>query len=132
MGMTLASFALLVPDYDAAIAFFVKGMGFDLLEDRPQPSPSNPGKRWVRVGSAGSVSILLAQAVGAQVDQIGKQGGGRVWLFLHTDDFDRDQARLVAEGARFEEEPRHEPYGTVAVFCDPWGNRWDLIQPASA
>lgn len=198
--MRLALVALLVPSYEAGLAFFVEGLGWDLLED----SDHGGGKRWIRVapraalpetaqpgagtamspncpptaatqtdapikpkpnsppshsapkgarrqtpstsGQTGTAleapqtdtapspqepqtQFLLARAVGEQRAAIGNQGGGRVWLFLHTDDFARDAARLSAAGAVFEEDPRHEPYGTVAVFRDPFGNRWDLIQP---
>lgn len=126
MGLTLAAFAFLVPEYDAGIAFFRDTLGFELKED----TDMGGGKRWVRVGRPGhSTEILLARAVGNQRDTIGQQGGGRVWLFLHTDDFARDHAAFTAKGVIFEEAPRHEPYGTVAVFRDPWGNRWDLIEP---
>lgn len=121
----LALLSLLVPDYDAGIDFFVNALGWELLED----SDHGDGKRWVRVAPAGAqTQFLLAKAVGAQRDHIGKQGGGRVWLFLETDDFASDHARMVASGVHFEEAPRTEPYGTVAVFQDPFGNRWDLIQ----
>lgn len=126
MGLTLAAFAFLVPEYDAGIAFFRDTLGFELKED----TDMGGGKRWVRVGRPGhTTEILLARAVGNQRDTIGQQGGGRVWLFLHTDDFARDHADFTAKGVIFEEAPRHEPYGTVAVFRDPWGNRWDLIEP---
>ncbi|MBP0481160.1 VOC family protein [Sagittula salina] len=127
MSMTLSAFAFLVPEYDAGIAFFTETLGFDLLED----TTMGPEKRWVRVGRDGQTPILIARAVGAQRDHIGQQGGGRVWLFLTTDDFARDHARMTTQGIVFEEDPRHEPYGTVAVFRDPWGNRWDLIEPAA-
>lgn len=124
--MRLALIALLVPSYDAGLAFFVEGLGWDLHEDTDRGG----GKRWVRVSPPGAqTQFLLARAVGDQRETIGRQGGGRVWLFLHTDDFARDAARLTAAGAIFEEDPRHEPYGTVAVFRDPFGNRWDLIEP---
>ncbi len=123
--MRLASLAILVPDYDAGIDFFCRQMGFDLLED----TDVGGGKRWVRVALAGAeTSFLLARAVGEQADFVGKQGGGRVWLFLQTDDFARDHAAMSAKGVAFQEAPRAESYGTVAVFADPWGNRWDLIQ----
>lgn len=123
----IAAVALVVPDYDAAIRFFVDGLGFRLTEDILQGR-----KRWVTVEPAGGgLRLVLAQAEGAaQTQAIGNQAGGRVWLFLHTDDFARDQARMQAAGVIFEEAPRVEPYGTVAVWRDPWGNRWDLIQPA--
>ncbi|MEJ6398404.1 VOC family protein [Yoonia sp. 208BN28-4] len=121
----LALIALLVPDYDAGIAFFCDTMGWDLLED----SDHGNGKRWVRVAPKGAqTAFLLARAVGDQAAAIGNQGGGRVWLFLQTDDFARDHAAMTAKGVTFEEAPRHEPYGTVAVFRDPFENRWDLIQ----
>jgi catechol 2,3-dioxygenase-like lactoylglutathione lyase family enzyme len=123
--MHLALISILVPTYEAGIAFFAGQLGFDLLEDTDQ----GDGKRWVRVAPRGAqTSFLLAQAKGDQADFIGKQGGGRVWLFLHTDDFAGDHARMLASGVQFAEEPRHEPYGTVAVFTDPFGNRWDLLQ----
>ena len=120
--------ALLVPDYDAGIAYFVGRLGFALIED----TDLGGGKRWVRVGHPGAqTDILLARAVGPeQQAAIGRQGGGRVWLFLETDDFARDHAACTAAGVVFEEPPRTEPYGTVAVFNDPFGNRWDLIQYA--
>ena len=121
----LALLSILVPDYDDGIAFFVDQMGFDLLED----TDLGDGKRWVRVAPKGAeTGFLLAKAVGDQTAVIGNQGGGRVWLFLETDDFEGDHRSMVAKGVTFEEEPRHEPYGTVAVFRDPFGNRWDLIQ----
>ncbi len=122
----LALLSLLVPDYDAGITFYVNKMGFDLLED----TDLGNGKRWVRVGPRGAqTAFLLAKAVGEkQIDAIGNQGGGRVWLFLQTDDFARDHATMLRNGVVFEEAPRNEPYGTVAVFADPFGNRWDLIQ----
>lgn len=125
MTQKLALLSILVPDYDDGIAFFVGKMGFDLLED----TDLGQGKRWVRVAPAGAqTAFLLAKAVGdQQVDAIGNQGGGRVWLFLQTDDFDGDYAKMQDNGVQFEEAPRSEPYGKVAVFCDPFGNRWDLI-----
>jgi len=116
--------AFLVPDYDEGIAFFCGCLGFSLLED----TEMGGGKRWVRVAPEGAqTEFLLARAVGAQREAIGAQGGGRVWLFLRSDDFDRDYARFRAAGVTFEEEPRFEPYGPVAVFRDPWGNHWDLV-----
>ncbi len=118
--------SILVPDYDAGIAFFVNQMGFDLLEDTDLGS----NKRWVRVGPKGAqTAFLLAKAVGAeQQAAIGSQGGGRVWLFLQTDDFARDHTAMLANGVQFTEQPRNELYGQVVVFEDPFGNRWDLIQ----
>ncbi|MBJ3774394.1 VOC family protein [Acuticoccus mangrovi] len=126
----LALVTLVVPDYDAAIAFFRDTLGFVLVED----TPVAPGKRWVVVRPPqGGAGLLLARAVdAAQRAAIGRQTGGRVAFFLHTDDFARDHMRLTGAGVRFVESPRHEPYGTVAVFCDPFGNRWDLLEPAPA
>jgi catechol 2,3-dioxygenase-like lactoylglutathione lyase family enzyme len=126
MPQHLSLVALLVPDYDSAIAFFTDAMGFDLLED----TDLGGGKRWVRVAPKGAqTAFLLARAVDdRQRAAIGNQGGGRVWLFLQTDDFYRDHTAMQARGIPFEEPPREEPYGRVAVFTDPFGNRWDLIQ----
>ena len=122
--MRLFALTLIVPDYDAAIAFYCGQMGFELSEDIDQGH-----KRWVRVTPpGGGAGFILAQAADArQTAAIGDQGAGRVWLFLQTDDFAEDHARLLAAGVTFEEEPRHEVYGTVAVFRDIFGNRWDLI-----
>ena len=119
--------ALIVRDYDEAIAWYRDALDFVLLEDEDRGG----GKRWVRMAPAGNVhfSVLLARAATTrQQAAIGDQHGGRVGFFLHSDDFARDHARLVAAGARFEEAPRHEAYGTVAVFADLYGNRWDLIE----
>lgn len=124
----LATIALLVPDYDAALDFFVGRLGFALVED----TDLGGGKRWVVVRPSGEngANLLLARAVDdGQRAAIGNQGGGRVWLFLETDDFARDHAAMLAAGVTFEETPRREPYGTVAVWRDPFGNRWDLIEP---
>jgi catechol 2,3-dioxygenase-like lactoylglutathione lyase family enzyme len=121
--------AVLVHDYDEAIAFYTDALGFELREDTDQGA----GRRWVVVAPPGSTetAILLAKAdEPAQRDRVGDQTGGRVGLLLNTDDFARDHARMKAAGVEFEEEPRHEPYGSVAVFKDLYGNRWDLIQPA--
>lgn len=124
---------VVVPDYDAAIAHYCGDLGFDLLED----TELAPGRRWVRVRPPGGdpdgpgATFLLAQADGAdQETAIGNQTGGRVSFFLSTDDFAREHARFAAAGVEFLEQPRSEPYGTVAVFRDAFGNRWDLIQPA--
>lgn len=128
MRRTLGSLTLVVRDYDEAIAYYTGALGFVLLEDLDQGG----GKRWVRVSPSpgNETALLLAQAVGdEQQAAIGRQTGGRVGFFLHTDDFARDHARLAAAGARFEEAPRHEAYGTVVVFRDLYGNRWDLIEP---
>jgi len=123
----IAHLALVVRDYDEAIDYYTRALGFELIED----SPRGPGKRWVLVaprGGAGA-SLLLAKAVGdEQSSRIGNQTGGRVFLFLHTDDFARDHRDFSARGVRFIEQPRHEDYGSVAVFEDLYGNRWDLIE----
>jgi len=127
MRQRLAHVAIVVRDYDEAIAWYTGVLGFSLLED----SPRGPGKRWVLVAPPGgdSPSLLLARAADAeQLAHVGNQTGGRVFLFLHTDDFARDHAAWVARGVRFIEAPRHEEYGTVAVFEDLYGNRWDLIE----
>lgn len=128
MSQTLALTALVVRDYDEAIGFYVQAMGFDLTSDRDMGG----GKRWVVVTPPGSQGgLLLAKATSPeQAARIGDQTGGRVGFFLHTDDFDRDHARMTAAGVRFLEAPRREPYATVAVFEDLYGNRWDLLQPA--
>ena len=122
----IGALALLVSDYDQAIRFFCDGLGFRLTADIDQGH-----KRWVTVQpAAGGVQLVLAQATGArQCAAVGDQAGGRVWLFLHSDDFARDAARIVAAGGVFEEAPRVEDYGTVAIWRDLWGNRWDLLQP---
>ena len=117
---------LLVADYDEAIAFYVHKAGFDLAEDTDQGG----GKRWVVVRPPGSdAGLLLARATGDQADRVGDQAGGRVMLILETDDFARDHARMAAAGVSFLEAPRHEPYGSVAVWEDLYGTKWDLIQP---
>ena len=125
----LGAVSLLVRDYDEAIAFFVGKLGFDLSEDADRGG----GKRWVRVTPrGGQTSLLLARAVTeAQRAAVGAQAGGRIWLFLETDDFDRDHAAFIAAGVRFREPPRREDYGVVAVFEDLYGNGWDLIQHTS-
>lgn len=122
--------ALLVRDYDEAIAFYTRVLGFDLLEDEPREG----GKRWVRVAPAGSdFALLLARAATPEQQRaVGNQTGGRVFLFLYTDDFHADHARLTAAGVRFTENPRREAYGTVVVFLDLYGNKWDLIGPPEA
>ncbi|WP_086606529.1 VOC family protein [Erythrobacter donghaensis] len=126
MGTRLALTTLVVPDYDAGVAFFVDALGFELIED----SDTGGGKRWVVVGGKAGGRLLLARAANdAQAAAIGNQTGGRVGFFAHTDDFTSTQARLVDAGVTFHEQPRHESYGTVAVFSDPFGNRWDLIEP---
>lgn len=123
----LGAVSLLVRDYDEAIAFYVGKLGFDLSED----TDMGGGKRWVTVTpKVGDTALLLARATTPeQAARIGDQAGGRVWLFLETDDFARDHAAWTAAGVRFREAPRHEPYGVVAVFEDLYGNAWDLIEP---
>lgn len=129
MARQITLTALLVRDYDEAIGFYVGKLGFELVEDADQGG----GKRWVVVAPAkGGAGLLLAKASGPeQAARIGDQTGGRVFLFLQTDDFARDHAWMAAAGVRFVEPPRHEPYGTVAVFEDLYRNRWDLIEPAA-
>jgi len=126
---TIAAVTLVVRDYDEAIEFFTRALDFEQVEDSPRPD----GKRWVvvRPRGAGGSSLLLARAATPeQQASVGRQAGGRVCLFLHTDDFRRDHEALLGRGVRFVEEPRQESYGTVAVFLDLYGNRWDLVQPA--
>lgn len=130
MKQTIALTALVVRDYDEAIAFYVDTLGFDLIEDTPVPEQN---KRWVVVAPPGSKQpgLLLAEAVGEeQCSRIGNQTGGRVFLFLRTDDFWRDYERLKAKGVNFIRQPKTEAYGTVAVFQDLYGNLWDLLGPA--
>ncbi|MGW0363978.1 VOC family protein [Streptomyces sp. NPDC002990] len=130
MPAHIALAALVVDDYDEAIDFYTRALGFELAEDTERPD----GSRWVVVRPPGATesALLLARAKGeAQSSRVGDQTGGRVGFFLHTDDFARDHARMTAEGVRFLEEPRHETYGSVAVFEDLYGNRWDLLQPTA-
>ncbi|WP_120632887.1 VOC family protein [Ruegeria sp. EL01] len=127
MQQSLHAVTLVVPDYDDAIAFYTETLDFKLIQD----IDLGGGKRWVRVTPRGfnDASLLLAKAVGPeQHAAIGNQTGGRVGFFLQTDDFARDHEAMLAKGVTFEEDPRHEPYGSVAVWRDPFGNRWDLIQ----
>lgn len=123
----LAQVSFLVRDYDEAIAFFTRSLGFELREDTPLAG----GKRWVVVappGGAGATLLLARAATPEQQARIGDQAGGRVFLFLHSDGFARDHAAFTAHGVRFVEVPRDEPYGRVAVFLDLYGNKWDLVQ----
>ena len=125
---SIATVTLLVRDYDEALAWFTGAMGLDLIED----TTLDDGKRWVLVGrlTGSGCRLLLARAGDAhQMAQIGDQAGGRVAFFLETDDFERDHARMVLHGVEFLDEPRNEAYGTVAVFRDICGNKWDLIEP---
>ena len=127
MTRSIAAVALLVRDYDEAIDYFTRALRFALLED----TLLGDGKRWVRVGSDGAqgTALLLARAATLQQqEQVGRQGGGRVWLFLHTTDFWGDYRHMQGQGVQFCEQPREESYGTVAVFADLYGNLWDLIQ----
>jgi len=118
--------ALVVRDYDEAIAYFTNALGFELIAN----TRMSETKRWVVVAPrGGGVRLLLAKAVNpSQEARIGDQTGGRVFLFLETDDFDADFARYSAAGVRFLESPRHEAYGKVAVFEDLYGNKWDLVE----
>lgn len=126
MTQSIAHVALLVRDYDEAIAFFTRVLRFRLVEDTDRGG----GKRWVLVAPPGAqTALLLARAATPEQEAaVGNQSGGRVFLFLQTDDFQRDYDEMRARGVRFTEEPRHEEYGTVAVFLDLYGNRWDLLQ----
>jgi catechol 2,3-dioxygenase-like lactoylglutathione lyase family enzyme len=131
MKQSLGLVSLVVRDYDEAIDFFVGVLGFTLVEDSVIPSPA---KRWVVVAPPGSSEsrLLLARASTAeQQSRVGAQTGGRVFLFLYTDDFWRDYELYRARGVNFVREPRKESYGTVAVFQDLYGNLWDLLEPAS-
>ena len=126
MSSHIGAFALVVDDYDRAIAYYTGVLGFELRED----SPREDGKRWVLVAPPGAqTAILLAKAANdVQRACIGKQTGGRVGYFLHTDDFARDHTLFLERGVHFCEEPRHEAYGSVAVFEYLYGNRWDLLE----
>ena len=129
MKQSLLHIALVVRDYDEAIAFYTQTLNFTLVEDTYQPAQD---KRWVVVAPPGAreTTLLLARAATPeQAAFIGNQSGGRVFLFLHTDDFWRDYHEMVARGIRFVREPKEEDYGTVAVFKDLYGNKIDLIQP---
>jgi catechol 2,3-dioxygenase-like lactoylglutathione lyase family enzyme len=129
MKQRIGHVTLVVGEYDEAIAFYTSTLGFTLLED----TPLGDGKRWVRVAPPGATecSLLLARATDdRQKASIGNQGGGRVFLFLFTDDFWRDYHRMVEKGVRFVRPPREEAYGTVAVFEDLYGNLWDLLEAA--
>ena len=128
MPAIIANITLVVPEYDDAIAFYTNVSGFKLVED----TDLGGGKRWVRVRPEGSETcLLLAQARGdRQIAAIGNQTGGRVGFFLHTDDFDREHAALTRANCVFAGPVRNESYGKVVVFQDPFGNLWDLIEPA--
>jgi catechol 2,3-dioxygenase-like lactoylglutathione lyase family enzyme len=131
MPQTIASIALLVRDFDEALAWFTRALCFRVIEDLDQ----GKGKRWLVVAPLGSheTTLLLAQAsTPEQSSRVGNQTGGRVFLFLHTDDFSRDYNAMKSRNVKFLEQPREESYGTVAVFEDLYGNRWDLIQPKNS
>jgi catechol 2,3-dioxygenase-like lactoylglutathione lyase family enzyme len=127
MTQTIASISLVVRDYDEALEFFTGSLGFRVIVD----TPLEGGKRWILVAppSSQGCSLLLAQAsTPEQASRIGNQTGGRVFLFLHTDDFWRDYGQMQTRGVKFREAPREEPYGTVVVFEDLYGNQWDLLE----
>lgn len=129
MKQKIAHIALVVDNYDDAIRFYTEKLHFTLIED----TPLSDSKRWVLVAPPGATecNLLLAQAVGEeQKSRVGNQTGGRVFLFLYTDDFQRDFQNLLDNGVTIVRQPAREPYGTVAVFADLYGNMWDLIQPA--
>lgn len=131
MNQSLGYVALVVRDYDEAIAYFTQSLGFELIEDSGSKDRQGRDKRWVLVAPKGSYGtrLLLARASNEEeASRIGNQTGGRVFLFLHTDDFWRDYEAMKARGVKFRETPREEPYGTVAVFEDLYGNKWDLLQ----
>jgi catechol 2,3-dioxygenase-like lactoylglutathione lyase family enzyme len=128
MPQTIAHLTLVVRNYNEALAFFTQKLGFQLLADTPLPG----NKRWLLVAPADSsgIALLLAEAATPEESRaIGNQTGGRVFLFLHTDDFWRDYRAYQFRGIHFLETPREESYGTVAVFEDLYGNKWDLLQP---
>jgi catechol 2,3-dioxygenase-like lactoylglutathione lyase family enzyme len=128
MKQKIALISLVVHDYDEAVEFYTQKLDFDLVED----TEMSPSKRWVVVAPKGSdgCHILLAKAVNdAQKNSVGNQTGGRVFLFLYTDDFERDYKLMLEKGVEFTEKPRNEVYGTVVVFKDLYGNLWDFIEP---
>jgi catechol 2,3-dioxygenase-like lactoylglutathione lyase family enzyme len=126
MKQSIGAISLLVRDYDEALEFYTKRLRFQVVED----TPLDHGKRWILLGAPGSreCRLLLAKAKDEQeASAVGRQSGGRVFLFLHTDDFERDHREMKERGVAFCEEPRDEPYGRVAVFEDLYGNKWDLL-----
>jgi catechol 2,3-dioxygenase-like lactoylglutathione lyase family enzyme len=128
MKQKIALISLVVHDYDEAIEFYTQKLNFDLVED----TEMSPSKRWVVVAPKGSdgCHILIAKAANdAQKNSVGNQTGGRVFLFLYTDDFERDYRNMLEKGVEFTEKPREEAYGTVVVFKDLYGNLWDFIEP---
>lgn len=129
MKRHIAQIALLVADHDEAIAWYIRALGFVVIED----TSFTADRRWVVLAPSpdSETRLLLVKAsTNAEREQIGNQAGGRVLLFLHTDNFERDHARMLSEGVHFRGPPRYEAYGTVAVFEDLCGNAWDLLQPA--
>ena len=128
MAQKIANVALVVRDYDEALAYFIGVLGFEVIED----TPLDAEKRWVLIApprSQGTRLLLARAATPEQVSRIGNQTGGRVFLFLQTDDFWRDYHAMKERGVNFKEAPREEPYATVAIFEDICGNRWDLLGP---
>ena len=131
MPQNLGYVTLVVRDYDEAITFFTESLGFELIEDTPSTDRQGRDKRWVLIAPAQSsgTRILLAKASSPEeATRVGNQTGGRVFLFLHTDDFWRDYRAMLAKEVKFVREPKEEEYGTVAVFEDLYGNKWDLLQ----
>ena len=131
MTQTLGYVTLVVRDYDEAITFFTQTLGFSLVEDSVAIDRNGHEKRWVLVrppGSRGTDLLLGRASTPEEINRIGNQTGGRVFLFLHTDDFWRDYRTMAERGVKFVREPREESYGTVAVFEDLYGNKWDLLQ----
>ena len=130
MLQSLAAVTVLVPSYEDGLAFFRDTLGFEVLED----TPLSPTRRWVVVApslGAGAALVLAVPSDERQRTRVGDQTGGRVGFFLYSDNFWRDYENLLGRGVNFLEKPRREPYGVVAVFVDPWGGKWDLLQPAS-
>ncbi|MGA7906193.1 MAG: VOC family protein [Candidatus Sulfotelmatobacter sp.] len=131
MAQTLGYVALVVRDYDEALAFFTQSLGFTVVEDSVSKDRNRQEKRWVLIrppGSRGTDLLLAGASTPEETSRVGNQTGGRVFLFLHTDDFWRDYRAMMARGVKFRELPREEAYGTVAVFEDLYGNKWDLLQ----
>ena len=131
MAQTLGYVSVVVRDYDEALAFFTQSLGFTVIEDSVAKDRLGNQKRWVLVSPPGSsaTNLLLARAsTPEEASRVGNQTGGRVFLFLHTDDFWRDYREMLTRGVKFKEEPREEAYGTVAVFEDLYGNKWDLLE----
>jgi lactoylglutathione lyase len=131
MPQTIGYVSLLVRDYDEAISFFTQSLGFELIEDTPSKNRQGRDKRWVLVAPSGSrgTQILLAKASNEEEpSRIGNQTGGRVFVFLHTDDFWHDYTAMKEKGVKFVRDPKEEEYGTVAVFEDLYGNKWDLLE----